>query len=253
MLSKINEFLNKKILLSEEVDTTGYALIIRSVLYFITASWIAFYPAYLLLIHMKVEKFFSYDIFVSGLFGIKSFLFLVFILISISAVYMWGFVIIFRKAVISKSKEIWALGVIFVLVSLFFHLVIFSSGLSSGKPERVLWISALALIFAIAVSSYMANPLKNIVSNWIAPVFGIVASATLPILFTEITSDIVKIGLENFKVGGGIEASVHKTDNGDVIKSGKLLLITPQYVYLRKDDSGYISLSRNNNTYVSVQ
>lgn len=181
MLSRLNEFLNKKIQLSETVDTNGYALIIRGFLYLITASWIAFYPAYLLLLHMKVEKFFSYDVFVGGLFGVKSFLFLVFILITISAVYMWGFVLFFRNAVLNKSKSMWVFGGIFVLVSLLFHLVIFYSSLASGKPDRILWLSGLGLVFAVAVSSYMANPLKNIVSNWLAPVIAIVASATLPV------------------------------------------------------------------------
>lgn len=252
MLRRINELLSRKIELSEGVRTDGYSLIIRAFLYFITASWIAFYPAYLLLIHMKVEKFFSYDVFVGGLFGIKSFLFLVFILITISALYMWGFIMIFRNAVISKSGGMWALGAFFVLVSFFFHFVMFSSGLSSGNPERVLWLSALGFVFAVAVSSYMANPLKNAVSNWMAPVFAIVASATLPVLFTDVASDIVKTGLENFRVGGSVEASIHKVENGDTIKAGKLLLLTPQYAYLREGDSGYISISRNNDTYVSV-
>ena len=253
MLSRLNEFLNKKIQLSENVDTNGYALIIRGFLYLITASWIAFYPAYLLLLHMKVEKFFSYDVFVGGLFGVKSFLFLVFILITISAVYMWGFVLFFRSAVLNKSKSMWVLGGIFVLVSLLFHLVIFYNGLASGKPDRILWLSGLGFVFAVAVSSYMANPLKNIVSNWLAPVVAIVASATLPIFGLNVTSDIVKTGLENFKVGGGVKASVHKIENNEIIKSGSLLLLTPKYAYLREGDSGYISISRSSDTYVSVQ
>jgi hypothetical protein len=253
VLPKINEFLNKKIQLSEDVDTNGYALIIRATLYLITASWIAFYPAYLLLLHMKVEKFFSYDVFVGGLFGVKSFLFLVFILISISAIYMWGFILFFRSAVLSKSKSMWVLGGIFVLVSLFFHLVVIYGGLASGKPERMLWLSGLGLVFSVAISSYMANPLKNIVSNWLSPVIAIVASATLPILHLDITSDIVKTGLENFKVGGGVKASVHKIENDKVIKSGGLLLLTPQYAYLREGDSGYISISSSNDTYISVE
>ena len=253
MFSKINDFLNKKIKLSDNVDTNGYALLIRAVLYFITASWIAFYPAYLLLIHMKVEGFFSYDVFVNGLFGIKSFLFLVFILISISAVYLWGFVVIFRSAILNKSKSMWILGGVFVLVSLMFHYMIFHGGLASGKPERIIWLSILGLVFAIAVSSYMSNPLKNIVSNWIAPVFGIVASATLPIANMQVASDIVKTGLENFNVGGSVKVSIHKVKNGDVIKSGMLLLLTPKYVYMRDGKSGYISISRANNTYVSVE
>jgi ABC-type multidrug transport system fused ATPase/permease subunit len=207
---------------------------------------------------MKVERFFSYDVFVGGLFGIKSFLFLVFILITISAIYLWGFILILRRAVVSKSRGIWFVCFVcfvcfvFFLVSLFFHAVLYMSGLSSGKPERIIWLSVLGFIFAMAVSSYMTNPLKNVVSNWVAPIFGIVASATLPIVFADVTSDIVKKGLENFRVGGSVDVSVHKVENGDTIKAGKLLLLTPQYAYLREGDSGYISISRNNDTYVSV-
>jgi len=147
----------------------------------------------------------------------------------------------------------WALGGIFVLVSFLFHMLLFCSGLASEKPERIFWLSGLGLVFAVAVSSYMANPLKNLVSNWLAPIVGIVASATLPLLNMGVTSDIVKTGLENFKVGGGVEASVHKVENSETIKSGSLLLLTPQYVYLREGKSGYLSISRTNDTFVAVK
>ncbi|WP_236860608.1 hypothetical protein [Candidatus Reidiella endopervernicosa] len=43
------------------------------------------------------------------------------------------------------------------------------ASLSMAVSERILWLSVLGLIFAVAVSSYMANPLNNIVSNWITP------------------------------------------------------------------------------------
>lgn len=253
MINKISKLLGRKIELGKDVEVDGYTLIVRAVLYFITASWIAFYPAYLLLIHMKVEKFFSYDVFTNGLFGVKSFLFLVFILVSVSSLYMWGFVLCFRDAMLRKSNFMWAMGSIFVLVSLLFHFVIFTSGLASGKPERIMWLSALGLMFAIAVASYMANPLKTFVSNWAGPIVGIIVSATLPVFYVDITSDIVKTGLENFKVGGGVQASVHKVSNSETIRSGSLLLITPSYVYLREGESGYTSITRTGDTYVSVQ
>jgi hypothetical protein len=174
-------------------------------------------------------------------------------LISISAVYMWGFVLLFRRAVLDKSKAMWIMGGVLALVSLTFHLVVFYGGLASGKPERILWLSGLGLVFAVTISSYMANPLKNLVSNWLAPVIGIVASATLPMLNLEVTSDIVKTGLENFKVGGGVNAAIHRVNNNEIVRSGSLLLITPNYVYLREGDNGYVTISRTNNTYVSVQ
>lgn len=253
MISKISRLLESKVELGKGVEVDGYTLLVRGFLYFITASWIAFYPAYLLLIHMKVEKFFSYDVFTTGLFGVQSFLFLVFILISISSLYMWGFVLCFRSAVLTRSRFMWVMGGVFVIVSILFHIMVFLNGFSSGKLERLVWLSALGLIFSLAVSSYMANPLRTFVSNWMAPIIGIVASATLPVFYVNITSDIVKTGLENFGVGGGVDVSVYKTSNETPMKSGELLLLTPSYVYLREGGSGYVSITRTGDTYVSVK
>lgn len=252
LFQKVNSILEHPIRFGADTEVSLYALILRFILYFITASWVAFYPAYLLLIHMKVEKYFSYDVFTEGLFGVKSFLFLVFILITISAVYLWGFVIFFRRAVLDKSKEFWFFGVIFFMVSLAFHIGMFFSGMASGNFGRVIWISVLGFIFAIAISAFMSNPLKNLVSNWAAPLFGIVASATLPILNMDIASDVVKTGLENFKVGGGVNVSLRRVGNGTEIISGQLLLLTPNYVYLREGSTGYISISRTIDNYVIV-
>lgn len=253
MFSNINNFFEKMIQVSETIQISVADLIKRGLLYIVTASWVAFYPTYLLLIHMKVEKFFSYDVFVSGIFGIKSFLLLVFIIIIISSIYLWGFVIFFRDAILSKSKSMAIYGGIFVLISLLFHRALFDSALADGKPERLVWMSGLGFVFAVTIASYMANPLKNFLFNWMSPVIGIIASATIPIVYLNITSDIVKTGLENFKVGGGVDISVYKIDDNSVIKSGKLLLLTPDYVYLREGDSGYISISRSNETFVSVK
>jgi hypothetical protein len=252
LFQQVNSFLERPIKFSADTEFSLYALILRFILYIITASWVAFYPAYLLLIHMKVEKYFSYDVFTEGLFGIKSFLFLVFILITICALYLWGFVIFFRRAVLDKSKSFWLFGAIFVLVSFAFHYGMFTSGISSGRFERVVWMSALGFIFAVTVSAFMSNPLKNILSNWVAPLFGIIASATLPILNMDIASDVVKTGLENFKVGGGVSVSLRRVANGTEIISGKLLLLTPNYVYLREGKAGYTSISRTTDNYVIV-
>lgn len=58
--------------------------------------------------------------------------------------------------------------------------------------------------------------------------FGTVASAALRIFFVEMISDIAKTGVEKFRVGRSVQAAVHKVGNGDIIKSGNLLLLTPQ-------------------------
>lgn len=253
MLDKIDGILKKEVHLRDDIRPTGYTFVLRLMLMLIMASWVSFYPVYLLLIHMKVEKYFSYDIFSEGIFGIKSFIFMVAILICISALYLWGFIFIFRSYFKIKSKTMLFLGILCVLVSVLFHLLIFNFSLASGKVERLVWLSLLGLIFAGGIYSYLENPLKSFLTNWATPLLAIVLSATLPILTMKTTADIVNTGLENFKVGGGITVEIYKVDSGTLIKSGKLLLLTPNYVYLRESTTGYTSISRSNEVYVSIK
>jgi len=217
------------------------------------ASWVAFYPIYLLVIHMKVERFFSYDIFVDGVLGIKSFIMIIFVLIVMGSFMLWGFVLFFRAAIINKSKGIAGVGVLFVLISVFVHLHFISSTMGSGKIERLAWLSALSLIFMLSVSSYLKNPLQKMITNWTMPILGIGLSALAPIIFSSTTSDIVKTGLANFNMGGNVQAAIYKTDNGQKIADGKLLLLTPNYIYLRPRETGYTTISRSNDTYIEVK
>jgi hypothetical protein len=253
MIYLIDGFLKKKFQLSDDLEVSGYVLLARLALFFITASWIAFYPAYLLLIHMKVEGFFSYDVFTDGLFGIKSFLFLVFILISMSSLYMWGFICVFTYAVLKKSKALYAIGIVLVFFSIVTHIYLFSTGFISGHLSRVMWISLLGFVFSSVISFYIANPLKTFLSNWIGPALGIFITATVPVFQANMASDIVKTGLESFKVGGGMDVSVHRVDNNAEIQKGTLLLLTPSYIYLRSRESGYVSITRTGDTYVVVK
>ncbi len=202
---------------------------------------------------MKVEKYFSYDIFSEGIFGIKSFIFMVAILISISALYLWGFIFVFKSNSKIKSKKIFCLGILCVLVSALFHYLIFNFSVASGKLERLVWLSLLGFIFAGGIYSYLDNPLKSFLTNWVTPLLAIALSATLPILTMKTTADIVNTGLENFKVGGGVAVEIYKVDSGALIKGGKLLLLTPNYVYLRENTTGYTSISRSNEVYVSIK
>lgn len=252
MFSQINHYLSKKIEFSDGVTTYGYALIVRVILFLVTVSWIALYPAYLLMIHLRVEGFFSYDIFVAGLFSVKSFLFLVFIFISISALYMWGFLLVFKRAIWTRKTETWLTAFVFLGASILFHWAAFTSDLILEQPKRLLWFSILGFTLAVAVSPYLGNPLKSLVSNWFAPLFGIIASATLPLLFIGTTSEIVKTGLQNFRIGGGIQVAIHKIDNNELIKTGRLLLLTPDHIYLRGAGQGYASIARYNDIYVIV-
>jgi hypothetical protein len=202
---------------------------------------------------MKVEKFFSYDIFVDGVLGIKSFIMIIFVLIVMGSFMLWGFVLFFRAAIINKSKEIAVLGVFFVLISFFVHWYFLQSTIGSGKIERLAWLSILSLIFMFSAASYLQNPLQKIIANWALPLIGIGLSAAAPIVFSNTASDIVKTGLANFNMGGDVHAAIYKTDDGKKIAGGRLLLLTPNYIYLRPEESGYTTVSRSNDTYIEVK
>lgn len=251
MFEHIKKILNQELKLSEEISITGYDVIIRIALFLITASWIAFYPMYLLVIHMKAESFFSYDVFVNGVFGIKSFVMLVFIIVLMSSVYLWGWLAMFRSARLTQKKETIVWGIIFALVSILFHYILTLSSLTSGRLDRIIWLSGLALGFTVWISSFMLNPLRML-SSWLPPLVGIVLSATVPILSMKTTSDIVKTGLENFNVGGNVQARIYRMEDDKVIRKGKLLLLTPQYIFLRKGKRGYINISRTNDIFIEV-
>lgn len=252
MLDWIHDHLKRTYTLSSTVEATGYDLMLRLVVYFLTASWFACYPAYLLIIHMKAEKFFSYDLFVEGVLGIKSFIMICGILIALSSIFLWGFMLFFRAAAIQKDKGyIWG-GAFFFLMAIGAHYVLLHGALVTGFFDRYLWIAGLGFVFIASIATYFDNPLKKIVANWIVPLIGIALSALAPIVWIDTASDIVKTGLENFKVGGNVSAIVYKTEDNAKVAEGRLLLLTPKYVYLRSGSTGYTSIARTDATYVEV-
>ena len=229
-----------------------YALIMRILLFVITSVWIAFYPAYLLLIYMREEGFFSYDVFIEGLFGVNSFLTLILILVVISSIYMWGFIPLIRYAIKNKSTFYAFLSIVFIFVCLVFHITFLEKGFSSENPNRVFWLSILGFILSVFLSTFIGSSIKNIFFNWLIPMGALVISVIVPIFFSDTTSDIVKTGLQNFGVGGGLEVDIYRVEDNEMINSGELLLLAPQQIYLRESNNQYMTISRNSRTYIIV-
>jgi len=251
MINSIKSFLFTDIRLSSEVQASPFILILRSISLLFVGAWLSVYPIYLLIIYMQEEKFFSYDIFTDGILGIKSFIVIVAILIIMTSLALWGFVIPLVRYIKYKEKSTLALLIILGIFCPLAHLSIIVLN-PNLHYSRILWLSCLSLIFITALAVFLLNPLRNLITNWWAPLIAVALSAVIPLFSTEVVTDIVRTGLENFKVGGNVDAKVYNTNNSKTIMEGKLLLITPNYVYLRNGDKGHIVIARSDQNYVSI-
>jgi len=56
----------------KEISLSFSQVAARVIVAIITAGWIGFLPFYLFIIYMHKNKFFSYDFFIEGVFGLKT-------------------------------------------------------------------------------------------------------------------------------------------------------------------------------------
>lgn len=251
------------------VKTTPKNIALRTVVYLITLSWISFYPLYLLTIYMHVEGFFSYDIFVNGIFGVNAFFVFLFVMLVLAGLYCWGFIPAL-KATQYYAVNRWLKSlvlIVFVLASGLIHYFLVIGGMEAKNYLVLFWVSGAGLLVSLSITSYLDKPFSKVINNWLGPMLFIAISATVPLLSKEAVSEAVKVGLRGFGVGGDINVSVKHIFTDKELISGKLLLLTPNYVYIKgeeggekekgeegseKKNKGYKSISRNNESYIEV-
>lgn len=267
MLEKMNVALNREYNIHNGFKLTGYAVIARLIVYLVSASWVIFYPSFLLLIHMKEEKFFSYDIFFSGIFGVNVFTASLFIIISIISFGMWlGIFLlagrIYRKVKRSKStvdcdgdnkpKIDWASCSLLFCTSIFFHGIVLYASYTTGDWGKGGWVYALTFLFAIIFARLVTTPWQGVLINWKLSLVGIIVSAIVPVFLSPTFSDITKVGLQQFNVGGGMPVVVKRISDNSVVESGALLLLAPRFVYIRSADGGLDVFARSNNVHIDI-
>ncbi|AVO34534.1 hypothetical protein [Ottowia oryzae] len=245
--------------IAPEVPSLG-AIAIRVLVSITTGMWLTFLPTYFFIIYMLHEKFFSYDFFSDGVFGLKTFLVVLLVLLLVTAFYLWGFLLLGKKACIAYTKPDrkdynmyrW-LTYLMLALSVFMHAIFYAFGSETNHEIRVLSFSLIGFILVWAITSFLgANLIKKVI-NWVPSVAFIVLSATIPALNADITADLVRIGLINFNVGGGVHAKVFSTDNPDkIIYEGKLLLLTPNNAYFREGKKSYKIIKQSENITVSI-
>ena len=248
--NQVKNTLNQEVEIVGVKTTTGI-IILRIIVYSLTLGWISFYPLYLLTVHMHVEGFFSYDIFVNGIFGINAFFIFVLVMIILAGFYCWGFIPVMRGTRAHAVK--WLLVPVCIFVSLATHIFLINGSIRIENFAIVFWVSGAGFLSAITFTSYVDEPISKAINNWAGPLIFVVISASVPLISKEGVSEAVKLGLKSFGVGGNRVAHVKRISTDEVLLSGKLLLLTPNYIYIRKGEKGYQSISRSNESYIDVE
>lgn len=209
----------------------------------VTAAWIGFFPFYLFIIYMHYNKFFSYDFFVEGVFGLNIFIVASVILILFIAVYFYGFILLTKLGIIDQNKQgknrFRLLTWISILVSSFTHYTFMRMSFDANRPKMMLWLMAISIVICLFLYSFIGHGLQRNLRNWVSPLFFIAATVSLPLLNRDVTSEVVSIGLRNFNMGGGlnIEVLITGSDKERKIAIGKLTLLTPRNLYFKTNDN----------------
>lgn len=194
-------------------------------------------PLILFLIYMGHYGFFSYDFFSEGVFGLKVFFFLtsIFMLVTSLALFWWVIPII-EKWKKGNFKLLSFIGIL--IVNLLFAATLFLSSSEKFDLFRIVYVCAISFFVSIHIAFLLHAKPKEQLHSLIALIFIIIF---MSLHLREQASSVLANGLKAYGVGGGIEISLMPkmlTEN-EII--GKLILLSPNNIYIKLDSTGNIS------------
>lgn len=216
-------------------------------------------------IYMSYNNFFSYDFLVNGAFGMSLFfdisaavLLFLSIFISSSVIIIVGY--IWRnknQSTILDQKSFKALILkksIFG-ISLFLNLFIVAGIIGIGYELKILPWTFFTIFISAVICAYIGISIFfTFRIQIISYVVFLFLLANIGFGFQEFISNFISIGLRACNVGGNINASVVFVDNQlDQHLDGKLLLLTPQYVFLKHSDGVSMIPINNIKLYTKVE
>ena len=236
---------------SETLLVPAAAVLGRIAVAIVSTVWLTTLPAYLLIIYMLQEKFFSYEIFQEGFFAIKIFIFLMIILFIVLSGYLWAFLGTAKLARRHHAKH-GNYGYYRILTGFLCFTTIMLHGFLSqwsidvGQPILVFLVSGLSFFLVCVWYSSIGKSLFWKLLEWGPLALFILVSVSLPVMFREPTAKLVGVALANFNAGGGVAVQIYKADDGSArIYDGKLLLLAPKHAYFR-DKQGRLQVFEQN-------
>lgn len=222
---------------------------------FIFASWVGFLPTYMVVHYMIDKHFFSYDIFTQGLFGINSFVFVSGVILLFLSFALFGFIPFMwasfyhnriKKEVNGHRVAAWS----FFVVAVFFHILLFVNTVKDIDTYFI--FCCVGLTISILPCLFIGQPLKKRIFNWIPSFIFIFLTAILPLVSQDTNSRIVSLGLKTFRIGGMVEVSAKSKRSLEELVQGKLILQTPQNLYI-SDDKNLVVLPYSNDIFIEIK
>ncbi|MDH7627287.1 hypothetical protein QHE53_10910, partial [Aeromonas salmonicida] len=264
MIKIIDELLKPRFLFlapknEEDIKLTPSQIALRCFIGVITAAWIGFLPFYLFIIYMHENKFFSYDFFVDGVFGLNTFVVVTAILFVFMSLYFYGFILLFKLGIKEQKEKgknsLRFLTWLAIIISIMTHYVFFEHAMSANKPQLILWFMSISALLCAFFYSIVGHGFKRSIQNWLSPFIFVAASVILPFWNQDITSEAISMGLRNFNIGGGKHVSIIEmgySEKTNKSQNGLLILLTPKNAYLKTLDDELIITPISDHTEVKI-
>lgn len=216
-------------------------------------------------IYMSYNNFFSYDFFVNGSFGMSLFFDISAIVLLLLSVFTSSSIIILvgyiwkkkNKSIVLDQKSFKALilNKPMIFMSIFSNLLMILGLIAIGIELKMLSWTIFLIFISIAICVYIGISIfftfRIQITSYFILLFLLVY---LSFGFQEFISKFISIGLKACNVGGNIKASIVFTDNNlDQHLDGELLLLSPQYVFLKHQDGVSMIPINNIKLYTKVE
>lgn len=233
-------------------------LVLRGVVVLVSGAWLSILPIYVFIIYMHENNFFSYDFFTQGVFGLHTFVATTALFLFMTSVVFYGFILSTKHSITernSKGKISWGdrfFTWVLFLVSMVTHFLIFLLSLEVGKPELMVWLMSVSFFVCMFFLCFVGNGAKRNFKNWVAPIVFIVATIYFPFMFRGETSEVVSLGMNVFRVGGGVSAEITgmNVDGGSI--EGDLLLLAPNNAYINGIDGELVVVPLSERTKITI-
>ena len=221
----------------DEVLKEKQEILFRVLSIALSSLFLANIPLLLFLIYMGHYGFFSYDFFSEGVFGLKVFFFLTSVLVLITSLALfWWIVPLVEKWKKGKFKILPFIGI--VIFNLFFLFILIVSFPRNGDYFRIMYICAIGFFISLHFSFLLHAKPSDQFRSLIVVIFII---TFMSLHLREQASSVLSIGLQNFGVGGDIEVVLLPEIASEEKLEGKLLLLSPKNIYIKLGESNEIS------------
>lgn len=188
-------------------------------------------PGLLLSVYMRRNGFFAYEVFGDQRQALQV------ISVNVLANFLLLSVCLFSTALLWNSKVDKVSIVMSALVTLFMIVLFVLFAVSSGRYDLAVSIFVLCLMLGGYLYFWMSSGFGEKARLWWVPLVFSLAFFFLPLAFYQHSATLTENALLQMRVGGmDVELSEplgFKADKPQTVLSGKLLLRTPEFYYLR--------------------